>query len=366
MKALPGFLFALLALIAARPAAAAANPETARPAEIRSKIALVVGNSHYVNAAPLKNAANDGNDMCAAFRKLGFDVICRLDVGTKREFKDAIFEFTGKINPDTVAVFYFAGHGVQIDGVNYLIPTKAALRTKSDVEDESVQINYLMSELEGRKAALNLFFLDACRDNPFVDPLRGYVPLMGFASQFFAPRNSIIAMSTGTGQVSLDGDGRNGTFTKNLLQHLGTPNVPVEEMLKSVSLGTRADARKLARLQDPQVTSTYAERFCLAGCGGSGAAASGQETLKTRSAELARLEATINEAKARQAELEKKQEEMDQMRKTLAMQQASIEAKNKEIQLRSIQIQQQEKDGKNKNEKDKKDKPAPAGILPAF
>jgi uncharacterized caspase-like protein len=364
MKALPGFLFALLVLLAARPAPAA-SPEPARPAEIRSKIALVVGNTHYVNAGPLKNAVNDANDMCEAFRKLGFDVICKLDVGTRREFKDAIFEFTGKINPDTVAVFYYAGHGVQIDGVNYLIPTRAALRTKSDVEDESVQINYLMSELEGRKAALNLFFLDACRDNPFVDPLRGYVPLMGFASQFFAPRNSIIAMSTGTGQMALDGDGRNGTFTRNLLQHLGTPNVPVEEMLKTVSLGTRADARKLARLQDPQVTSTYADRFCLAGCGGP-AAAPGQEPLKTRTAELARLEATLSETKARQAELEKKQEEVDQMRKTLAMQQASIEAKNKEIQMRSIQIQQQEKDGKDKKQKEQKDKPAPAGILPAF
>jgi uncharacterized caspase-like protein len=328
-----------------------------------------------------------------------------------------------------VAVFYFAGHGVQIDGVNYLIPTRAALRTKSDIEDESVQINYLMSELEGRKAALNLFFLDACRDNPFVDPLRGYVPLMGFASQFFAPRNSIIAMSTGTGQMSLDGDGRNGTFTKNLLQHLGTPNVPVEEMLKSVSLGTRADARKLARLQDPQVTSTYAERFCLAGCAG---AARDQELLKTRTAELTRLEATISETKAKQAELDlqqatllkkraeldelrrgiesaqskqeelqrrraevaqrereldslnaeiqgsttklaeleavrtallKKQDEVDQMRKTLAMQQASIEAKDKEIRMRSIQIQQQEKANK---EKEKEKKTAPVGILPAF
>jgi uncharacterized caspase-like protein len=365
MKALPGFLFALLVLLVFGPAAA--NPDPASPAEIRNKVALIVGNSAYADAAPLPNTANDANDMCAALRKLGFEVICRIDIATKREFKDAIFEFTGKINPDTVAVFYYAGHGVQIDGINYLVPTRAALRTKSDIEDESVQVNYLMSELDTRKAALNLFFLDACRDNPFANPMRGYVPLMGMASQFFTPRNSIVAMATGIGQLSSDGAGRNGTFTKNLLQHLGTPNLPVEDMLKAVSLGTRADARKLARLQDPQVTSTYAERFCLAGCGGSsGAAASGQETPKTRSAELARLEATISETKAKQAELEKKQEEVDQMRKTLAMQQASIEAKNKEIQLRSIQIQQQEKDGKEKKEKEKKDKPAPTGILPAF
>jgi uncharacterized caspase-like protein len=365
MKALPGFLFALLVLLVARPVPAAANSDAAPPAEIRNKVALIVGNSAYADAVPLPNTANDANDMCAAFRKLGFEVICKIDIATKREFKDAIFEFTGKVNPDTVAVFYFAGHGVQIDGVNYLVPTRAALRTKSDIEDESVQVNYLMSELDARKAALNLFFLDACRDNPFANPLRGYVPLMGMASQFFTPRNSIVAMATGIGQLSLDGAGRNGTFTKNLLQHLDTPNLPVEDMLKAVSLGTRADARKLAHLQDPQVTSSYAERFCLAGCGAA-APVPGQEMPKTRSAELARLEATINEAKARQAELDKKQEEMDQMRKALARQQASIEAKNKEIQMRSIQIQQQEKDGKEKNEKEKKDKPASAGILPAF
>jgi hypothetical protein len=111
------------------------------------KLALVIGNSNYANALPLGNAVNDANDVCTALRALDFDVICKLNVPNKREFKDAIYEFTGRVNDKTVALFYFAGHGIQIDGLNYLIPTAAALRTKSDIDDESVQINYLMSEL---------------------------------------------------------------------------------------------------------------------------------------------------------------------------------------------------------------------------
>jgi uncharacterized caspase-like protein len=411
MNARLRFLFTLLILLLNGPARADDNSGEPGMAEIRSKVALVVGNTQYANAAPLKNPGNDATDMCAAFRKLGFEVICKLDLATKREFKDAIFEFTGKVNPHTAAVFYFAGHGVQIDGVNYLIPTKAALRTKSDIEDESVQINYLMSELEARQAALNVFILDACRDNPFANPIRGYVPLLGLASQLYAPRNSIIAMSTGTGQLSMDGTGRNGTFTKNLLQHVATPQLSIEEIFKAASIGTRADARRLARQQDPQITTSFAEKFCLAGCG-DGAALRNQEALKARTAELNRLEATISETRAKQAELDlqqatllkkraeldalrrsldntqarqeelqrrqaevarrereldalnteiqgssaklnelesvraallKKQEEIEQMRKSLATQQATLDAKRKDIQMRSIEPEEKKK-----------------------
>jgi uncharacterized caspase-like protein len=382
------------------------------------KVALIIGNARYVNAPALPNTENDATDMCAAFLKLGFDVICKHDIASKRAFKDAIYEFTGKITPQTVAVFYFAGHGVQMDGVNYFIPTSAALRTKSDIEDESIQINYLMSELESRQAALNLFMIDACRDNPFADPMRGYVPMLGLASQLYAPRNSIIAMATGPGQLSLDGDGRNGTFTKNLLQNLPTPGQSIEDTLKAVSKGTRADARRLGRQQDPQITMSYADKFCLVGC--TDGAARQEALVKSRMAELSRLESTIAKTKAKQAELDaqqallakkrgeldalshgrsgdqsktqeteqyramvaqreqeleklnadikastsqlgeleairadllKKQDDVDHMRRSLAVQQASLEAKTKEIQTRSLQVP---------------DKTAPVNIVPAF
>ena len=325
-----------------------ARAEASRAVQAESKVALVVGNANYANALPLHNSGNDANDMCAALRKLGFEVICKLDLATKREFKDAIFEFTGKINQRTVALFYFAGHGLQVDGINYLIPTKAELRTKSDIEDESVQVNYLMNELEARQAALNIFFLDACRDNPLTDAIRGYVPMMGLASQLFAPRNSIIAMSTGAGQLSLDGTGRNGTFTKNLLQHIGTPRQSIEETLKAVSSGTRADASRVQRKQDPQITISFTDKFCLAGCADSAATvAANDELLKAKTAELNRLQATISETRAKQAELDsqqalllKKRAELDVLRQGLE----TAASKQEELQRRQAEVSQRERE----------------------
>jgi uncharacterized caspase-like protein len=325
---------------------ARAGGEGSRVIEAESKVALVIGNANYTSALPLKNSGNDATDMCAALRKLGFEVICKLDIATKRDFKDAIYEFTGKITPRSVALFYFAGHGMQVEGVNYLVPVNAELRTKGDIEDESMQVNYLMSELEARQAALNIFFLDACRDNPFANPIRGYVPMTGLATQLFAPRNSIIAMSTGAGQLSLDGDGRNGTFTKNLLEHIGAPRQSIEETLKAVSSGTRADARRFKRQQDPQVTTSFADKFCLAGCADA-APAPDDGLLKAKTAELARLQATIAETRAKQVELDsqqalllKKRAELDALRQGME----NVESKQEALQRRQAEVTQRERE----------------------
>ncbi|WP_342113427.1 caspase family protein [Pseudoduganella sp. OTU4001] len=306
------------------------------PKELR-KLALVIGNATYTNALPLENSSNDASDMCEALLKLNFEVICKLNLTTKREFKDAIYEFSGKTNEQTLALFYFAGHGMQIDGLNYLIPTKAALRTKSDIEDESVQINYLMSEMDGRKAALNIFLFDACRNNPFINPIRGYAPRLGLASQLYTPVNSILAMSTGSGQLSLDGVGRNGTFTKNLLKVLATPRQSVEDMLKAASAGTSEDARRLGRQQIPQITTSYTERYCLAGCDDPQLAAR-QLQLNAKSQELEKLQEIIAQTKAKQNELDQqksallqKQNELERMTQTLERtQQQQQEAANKQ------------------------------------
>lgn len=339
------FLSFLLGLLGLTPAWAAGAG--GRVLEPESKVALVIGNAHYDGALPLKNAGNDATDMCDTLKKLGFEVVCKLDVATKRDFKDAIFEFTGKITPRSVALFYYAGHGLQVDGVNYLIPVKAQLRTRSDIEDESVQINYLMSELEARGAALNIFFLDACRNNPLADPIRGYVPMMGLASQLYAPRNSIIAMATGAGQLSLDGDGRNGTFTKNLLANIPTPRQSIEDTLKAVSSGTRADASRFQRRQDPQITMSFADTFCLAGCADPAAPPAPDPQLAARTAELNRLQATIAETRARQAELDaqqalllKKRGELDALRQGLE----NVESKQEELQRRQAEVAQRERE----------------------
>jgi len=337
-------LFLLLGVCSLMPARA--GGEGSRVIDVQSKVALVVGNAQYASALPLKNAGNDATDMCAALRKLGFEVICKLDIATKRDFKDAIYEFTGKITPRSVALFYFAGHGMQVEGVNYLVPVKAELRTKGDIEDEGMQVNYLMSELIARHAALNIFFLDACRDNPFANPIRGYVPMTGLATQLFAPSNSIIAMSTGAGQLSLDGDGRNGTFTKNLLEHIGAPRRSIEETLKAVSSGTRADAARFKRQQEPQVTTSFADRFCLAGCADA-APAPDDGLLKAKTAELARLQATLAETRAKQAELDsqqalllKKRAELDALRQGME----NVQSKQEALQRRQAEVALRERE----------------------
>jgi len=336
----------LLGCFGCLPDVAMAENKGGRIVDAQSKVALVVGNANYKNALPLNNSGNDANDMCAALRKLGFEVICKIDIATKREFKDAIFEFTGKINPRTVALFYFAGHGVQVDGVNYLIPVGAQLRTRSDIEDESIQVNYLMSELEARQAVLNIFFMDACRDNPFANPIRGYVPMMGMASQLYAPRNSIIAMSTGAGQLSLDGDGRNGTFTKNLLQHISVPHQTIEDALKATSGGTRADASRFKRQQEPQITMSFADRFCMAGCGDASPQVN-DDLLKTKTAELNRLQTIIAETKAKQTELDvqqtllmKKRAELDTLKQGLG----DVQSKQEELDRRHAEVLRREQE----------------------
>ncbi|WP_306392219.1 caspase family protein [Telluria beijingensis] len=339
-------LLALLAFLGMTHACAEPGSRAARVLDAESKIALVIGNARYVEAAPLKNSGNDATDMCAALKKLGFEVICKLDVASKREFKDAVFEFTGKINQRTVALFYYAGHGLQVDGINYLIPVNAQARTKTDIEDESIQINYLMSELETRQAALNIFFIDACRDNPFSNPIRGYVPMMGLASQLYAPRNSIITMSTGAGQTSFDGEGRNGTFTKNLLQHLPVPRQSIEEMLKAVGSGTRADASRVRLQQDPQITSSFTEKFCFGGCA-TAQPAPDDGLLAAKKAELDRLQATIAQTRAKQAELDAQQaqllakrQELDKLRQGLD----NVASQQEELQRRQAEVSQRERE----------------------
>lgn len=329
-------LLRLLTLLVTVAAPCVCRAQGSKPPEAPPlhRLALVIGNGAYVNAAPLQNPANDAGDVCAALRELGFEVICKTDLATKRAFKDAIFEFTGRTRKETIALFYFAGHGVQIDGLNYLVPTGAALRTKSDIEDESVQVNYLMTEMDSRQAALNIFLFDACRDNPFVTPIRGYAPQLGLASQLYTPGNTILAMSTGPGQLSLDGSGRNGTFTRSLLKNIGTPRLAVEDMLKAVSRGTGEEARRLGRQQLPQITTSYTERYCLAGCTDAPLAASAPQ-LDAKTQEVDTLQQLIGQAKAKQTELDeqknallKKQGEVDQLRQSVERTQAGQAAQD--------------------------------------
>jgi uncharacterized caspase-like protein len=294
-----------------------------------------------------------------------FDTTCKTNIGSKREFKDVLYEFTDRVERNSVIVFYFAGHGVEVEGVNYLIPTKAALKTKSDIDDESVQLNYVLREFSARRGALNIFILDACRDNPFLNPLRDYVPKLGFATQMDIPADSILAVSTGANQVSLDGVGRNGTFTKNILAALATPQVPVTEMFRNAMMSTTVDARRMGKRQDPMVTFSYNGKYCLGGCVGDTPEVrmgdGEEEEIRRRREELANLKAAIAEAQAKQLKIESerqalldKQADINKLRENIKEAEARREATNAE--KRALAVKEREADQITQNIQDASEK----------
>jgi len=157
----------------------------------QTRIALVIGNSAY-QSAPLKNPANDAKDIAAALRGIGFEVIEKTDAG-KREMINAINDFGQKLKRSDVGIFYYAGHGMQIRGKNYLIPVGARVESESDVEFESVDAGRVLGKMNEAVNRLNIVVLDACRDNPFARSFR--TDEKGLA-QMDAPIGSIVAYAT--------------------------------------------------------------------------------------------------------------------------------------------------------------------------
>jgi hypothetical protein len=195
------------------------------------RLALVVGNSAYQTAS-LKNPLNDAEDMTATLRKLGFEVILKKDAD-QRTMEDAIRSFGRQLSNGGVGLFYFAGHGVQIEGRNYLMPVDARIESESDVKYEAVDAGRVLGKMEDAKNQLNIVILDACRNNPYARAFRS--DQSGLA-RMDAPAGSLIAYATAPGDVAADGPERNGIFTKHLIRHMKTPNLTIEQVLKRVRI----------------------------------------------------------------------------------------------------------------------------------
>ena len=200
------------------------------------KIALVIGNSDYA-FSPLKNPSNDAADMGAALEALGFEVNVLLNAN-QTAMKRAIDEFGRKLDRDRgTGLFYFAGHGVQVKGRNYLIPVNAGIRTENDVEYESVDAGRVLAKMEDAGNELNIVILDACRNNPFA---RSFRSVQNGLAQINAPSGSLIAYATAPGSVAADGSGKNGLYTANLLRAMRIPGLGLEQVFKRV----RAEVRR--------------------------------------------------------------------------------------------------------------------------
>jgi uncharacterized caspase-like protein len=196
------------------------------------RVALVIGNSSY-KEAPLPNPVNDASDMARELERLGFTVILRRNAG-QRDMRAAIRDFSAQLRRAHTGLFYFAGHGLQVRGSNYLVPVGADIHNEADAEDLSIDANYVLRTMEEAQVKVGIVILDACRNNPFARGFRS--PSRGLA-QMSAATGSVIAFATAPGSVASDGAGRNGTYTKHLLENLRHPDTDILKVFQRTRAG---------------------------------------------------------------------------------------------------------------------------------
>jgi uncharacterized caspase-like protein len=199
------------------------------------KTALIIGNGDYKNG-PLKNAVNDAFDMAATLGAKGFRVIMKLNA-SRVEMREAIREFGNEINSGGVGLFYYSGHGIQVDGVNYLVPMDASIELKAEVAEECLSANSVLKVMEYSKNRINVIILDACRNNPFRSFTRSDEKgITRMDPPVGAKQGSIIAFATAPGSVASDGETRNGLYTSKLLKYMNTPGLTLEEVFKKARI----------------------------------------------------------------------------------------------------------------------------------
>jgi uncharacterized caspase-like protein len=227
--------------------------------QTENRVALVIGNSAY-KSSPLKNPVNDAADMSARLKGFGFTVIERNNLTTK-QIGSTLREFRSKLTPGSVALVFYAGHGVTIKGKNYLPAVDAEINGEEDVPNQSLGTEQIMDVLAEAKTRLNLVFLDACRDNPYA---RSFRSTSRGLSKESAPSGTLISFATKPGSVAADGTGRNGLYTSVLLEQLNNSNQPIEQVLKKVVTGVRTASKNQ---QEPWMEGSIEGDFCFGGCG---------------------------------------------------------------------------------------------------
>ena len=233
--------------------AGSASAQGRAPAATEQRVALVVGNSSYL-MGPLKNPVNDAEDMAKVLPTLGFRVTL-LRNATHQQMIEAINAFGQELKKGGVGLFYFAGHGVQSKGRNYLIPVNARIEAESQLEFDTVDANRVLAAMDDAGNRVNLVILDACRDNPFA---RSFRSVSHGLAQMEAAQGTYIAFATGPGSVAADGSGRNGLYTQYLLQSLKQPDTDIDKVFRRV---TAEVARATSGKQVPWVSSSLTGDF---------------------------------------------------------------------------------------------------------
>lgn len=198
----------------------------------QKRLALLIGNSTYSNGGSLPNPVNDVRSMKTTLEQLGFTVL-KFENCTQKDMRRAMDTFGEQLSSYDIGLFFYAGHGVQVEGNNYLVPTDAALKNKNDVEYDCVDAGRILGKMEASQVKTNIVILDACRDNPFERSWSRSAQGKGLAFMN-APSGSFIAYATSPGKTASDGTGSNGLYTSALLDHIKTPGLTIEDVFKRV------------------------------------------------------------------------------------------------------------------------------------
>ena len=226
---------------------------SAGPATAEKRIALVVGNSAYQNITRLDNPRNDATLMAETLSGLGFTLIggsAQLDLD-KAALDIDVQNFGRQIQGADVALFYYAGHGVQVNGSNYLVPVGANPTREADVDFQMVDINLVLRQMQGSGTRLNVVILDACRNNPF--GARGLRSADGGLAQMRAPEGTLISYATQPGSVAQDGSGGHSPYTKALATTIKQAGLDIFQTFNQVGLAVK---RETGRSQQPWVSSS--------------------------------------------------------------------------------------------------------------
>lgn len=226
----------------------------------RPRVALVIGNSDYADM-PLINPVNDADLMSATLKTLGFEII-DLRNATFRDMRRAVRDFTDKLadaGDNAVSLVYYAGHGMQVGGRNYLIPVDAVIEREADVDVEGFAADSILSAIEYSETALNIVILDACRNNPFARSFRSGTK--GLA-RMDAPRGTLLAYATAPGDVAADGAGTNSPYTSALVSQMSRPGLSVEQLFKTVRVSVMQET---GERQVPWESSSLTGEFYFGG-----------------------------------------------------------------------------------------------------
>jgi WD40 repeat protein len=219
------------------PAAAAGAVPAAAPApgQAEQRLALVIGNSSY-KTGPLTNPVNDARAMAVRLQQLGFAVV-KKENASREEMMTAVRDFGTQLANGGVGLFYYAGHGVQSKGTNFLVPVDADIRNEDELSTRAYNANEVLEKMDSAKNRINVVILDACRDNPFARSFRSGA--RGLAGMDQTPSGTLVAYATSPGSTASDGTGANGLYTEQLLQEMAQPGVKLEDVFKRVRVGVK-------------------------------------------------------------------------------------------------------------------------------